>query len=137
MVLENSLLGSIEIEQEKIVTFERGIPGFPTEKQFVFYELPDTPFFVMQSVENELYFLTINPFAFFKDYQFDLPESAEHFLEIQEREQVAVYNIITAQEPFSKSTVNTQAPVIVNAANRKGMQLVLENVRFAIRQPLF
>jgi flagellar assembly factor FliW len=137
MVVENLLLGSIEIQQEKIVTFERGIPGFPEEKEFVFSALPDTPFFVMQSVKSELYFLTINPFEFFKEYQFDLPTSAEHFLDIQEREQVAVYNIVTAQEPFSKSTVNMQAPIIVNASNRKGLQFVLENVHFAIRQPLF
>jgi flagellar assembly factor FliW len=137
MVVENPLIENQPIQQEDIITFDKGIPGFEDEKEFVLTSIVDTPFFIMQSVKNDLHFYVMNPYEFFKEYQFDLSDAVVSHLGIKEREQVAVFNIVTVQDPFQKSTANMQAPVIINAANRKGMQVVLENVKFATRQPLF
>lgn len=137
MVVENPLVETQFNQQDKNISFDKGIPGFADEKEFVLTSLADTPFFKMQSVKNDLCFYVMNPFEFFKEYQFDLPDSVVSYLEIEEREQVAVYNIVTVQDPFQMSTANMQAPVIINASNRKGMQVVLDSAKFAIRQPLF
>jgi flagellar assembly factor FliW len=137
MKVESPLFGTVDVDSHKIIHFEKGIPGFLDEKEFVFLSFPETPFYVMQSTKNELYFFVINPFDFFKDYEFDIPEAIVEQLEIKEREKVVAYSIVTIKDPFDQSTANLQAPVIINAEGQTGIQLVLDTKKFNIRQPIF
>lgn len=131
------MFGEVEIEQNKIIQFPKGIPGFPEEQQFIFLEVPETPFHIMQSLEEKPYFFVINPFDFFKDYQFDIPDSIVEFLQIEKPEELAVYNIVTIHEDFSQSTANLQAPVLVNSRSMRGKQIVLNQSSYVVRQSIF
>ncbi|MEW9669526.1 flagellar assembly protein FliW [Ammoniphilus sp. 3BR4] len=137
MKIDSLLFGELEIDRDKIVTFERGIPGFPESKEYVFLELPDTPFFIMQSVSNELFFYVVNPYDFYQDYDVQLSDSVIETLRIEKPQDVLIYNIVTIPEDFQKATVNLKAPLVVNVTTRQGKQYILNEKHFGIRQPLF
>jgi len=137
MVIKTPYFGELEIDRDKIVHFEKGLPGFKEETQFVFLELPETPFFIMHSTQSELYFFVINPYLFFKDYDVTLANPVVDALDIKNQEDVVVYNIVTIKDDLNESTANLQAPIIVNAKNKKGKQVILNQTPYSIRQTIF
>jgi flagellar assembly factor FliW len=127
----------IEVEDSEVITFETGIPGFESEKEFVLLPIEDTVFSLLQSLsKKELAFITVNPFFFYPRYDINLPQQVIEQLAIKSPENVTVQSIVTATEPFNKSTMNLQAPVIINVETKKAKQIVLNDNRFNIRHPL-
>lgn len=133
--IQTQLFGEIEIEQEKIITFEQGLPGFEQARGFVFLPLEDSMFTIMQSADSELHFVTLNPFMVFPDYDFDLSQSDMDYLGINREKDILVYNIVVIHQEFGKSTVNMQAPIVLNLGTNKGKQIVLN--QYKMKQPLF
>lgn len=129
MKINTKYHGEIEIDENNIIHFRQGIPSFLEEKQF--YILPftdDTPFFIMQSVKTPgLAFVVVSPFEFFQDYSIKLSDSVIEQLEIEKQEDVAIFSILTIQEPFEKTTANLQGPIVINHAKKLGKQVILND----------
>ena len=128
-----------EVEVDEIFTFEKGIPGFVDEKRFVLLPLSDDEtFFVLQSVVTHgLAFILSSPFLFFMTYDFQLEEAAVEELGLESEKDVAVYSILTVQDPFEKTTANLQAPIIINLKNRKAKQVILHDEKYKTKHPIF
>ena len=80
--------GEIEIEEEKIITFSKGIPALEEEQEFVIipYE-EESPFVFLQSLNTaELAFLMTSPFVFFPEYQFEIDDDSIEVLGIEKEE---------------------------------------------------
>lgn len=139
MNIETKYHGEIRVIEKEIIHFAGGIPGFLTEKQFIILPLTDDGiFFTMQSVNTpELAFVITNPFLFHKDYDFTLEDSVVKQLGIEKPEDVEVYNILTLQDPFQQSTINLQAPVVINRKNKQAKQVILNNENYKTKHPLF
>ena len=139
MNIQTKYFGDITIDEKDIITFENGIPGFLDEKRFVILPLADAQiYFVMQSVNTpQLAFVVTNPILFYQDYDFTLDDPVVEQLEIQKPEDVRVFNILTLREPFEKTTVNLQAPIIINKKTNKSNQVILNNESYKTRHPLF
>ncbi|MCY8915682.1 flagellar assembly protein FliW [Bacillus atrophaeus] len=135
MFIKTKYHGQTNVKEEQMIVFESGLPGFSEEKQFVILPLSeDSPFVVLQSVVTEnLAFIVVSPFVFFKGYEFDLSESAAELLEIENIEDVEVMTILTMEEPFEKSTANLLAPIIVNRKNMLAKQVVLHNSSYTTK----
>jgi flagellar assembly factor FliW len=133
----SSLFGEVEYSEQEVYQFAHGLPGFPDHRKFILLKVEDSPFTVMHSLEEDLYFFLIDPFSLFPDYEFTLPEYVIEQLAVEKREDVVCYSIAVLRDPLSDSTANLVAPGVLNVANRKGMQVVLENTRYSIRQPIF
>jgi flagellar assembly factor FliW len=129
MIIETKYQGEIEIGSEEIINFERGIPGFEDEKNFVILPFAEeTPFYILQSTKtSELAFVMTEPFLYFKGYEVELSNELIEELAIEKENDVLVFSILTVQEPFEKTTVNLQAPIVVNRNHQKGKQVVLNN----------
>ncbi|ARW08476.1 flagellar assembly protein FliW [Bacillus atrophaeus] len=138
MFIKTKYHGQTNVKEEQMIVFESGLPGFSEEKQFVILPLSeDSPFVVLQSVVTEnLAFIVVSPFVFFKGYEFDLSESAAELLEIENIEDVEVMTILTMEEPFEKSTANLLAPIIVNRKNMLAKQVVLHNSSYTTKHPI-
>jgi flagellar assembly factor FliW len=131
--------GEIEINKEDVLYFEKGIPGFLDEKEFVILPLSDdNTFSVMQSVATPYVGLVVaSPFHFFQSYEFQLEDSVIEELDIKTEKDVMVYTILSVADPFEKTTANLQAPVIINSSNRKAKQVILNDENYKIKHPLF
>ncbi|MFC0477859.1 flagellar assembly protein FliW [Robertmurraya beringensis] len=138
MELRTKYHGTIEIDQSNYIYFSNGIPGFHEEIQFVILPLEeDETFYIMQSVNTPtLAFVMINPFAYYHNYDFILDESVVECLKIDALADVLVYSILTVQDPFKNTTVNLQAPVIINTKNNFGKQIILNNEKYLTRHKL-
>lgn len=137
MNIQTAFLGEVKIEESQIIRFDHGLPGFEEENKFTIIPLEESSVYqVLQSVQTpQIAFITVNPFAF-TNYSFDLDESTVHNLEIKSEEDVAILSIVTVKEPFSNSTVNLMAPIVINTRSHKAKQMILENSEFPIRHPL-
>jgi len=139
MKIRTKYHGEMTINEEDILHFEKGIPGFPNEMKFVLIPLTDDGLFqVLQSTVNEdIAFITTDPFFFKRDYDFIVDDAIVESLGIQQEKDVKVVVIITPQEPFNQSTANLQAPVVMNKNNNKARQVILNNTNYLTKHPLF
>lgn len=135
MIIETKYHGQVELNREDIWTFSQGIPGFAEEKSFTLLAFPDNDlFFVLQSVNTPaLGFVVANPFAFVSEYDIQLDEATIETLGLQRAEEAAVYAILTVREPFSETTANLQAPIIMNTKNKRAKQAILNDSRYQTR----
>ncbi|MBG9548638.1 flagellar assembly protein FliW [Cytobacillus firmus] len=139
MNIQTKYHGETEINPENIITFADGIPSFEDEKKFILLELgEDSAYFVLQStVTPAVAFLVTSPFTFFPDYQIELSDSAIEKLKIENKEDVAVFGILTVKEPFDQTTINLKGPVIINSKQKLGKQIVLNEGDYHTRHELF
>lgn len=139
MLVKTKYHDELEINKEDVLNFEKGIPGFQDEKEFAILPLSDDgAFSVMQSVATPpLAFVVASPFTFFKDYDFNLEDSVVEELSLESEKNVAVFSILTVQDPFEKTTANLQGPVIINTSNKKAKQVILNNESYKTNHPIF
>lgn len=136
MLLKTKHFGEIEIDENKIVTFKDGIPGFDGLKRFiVLYSGDETsPFRWLQCVDDgQIAFAVINPFIIVGDYDIDIPEEAASNLNIESLEDIMVLSIVVVPEDPNKMTMNLKAPIIINTKNNRGMQVVLDTDMYSVR----
>jgi flagellar assembly factor FliW len=136
MVLKTRYFGELEISEEQVINFKHGIPGFENVKRFVLIDsdVEDSPFKWMQGVdEPRPAFVIVDPFVIRKDYEIRLDDEVLNELEIKSPSDVSVFCIVVVPDDISKMTVNLQAPVVINCANRRGRQLILDTDRYGVR----
>lgn len=138
MYVTTSHFGEIEISEEDILVFNQGIPGFEDIKSYVLIQVDEgIPFMYLQAIEDSaISFIVTNPFLFFPDYDFQLPEAAGDELGIHSVEQVEVWSIITLNEQMTQATANLLAPIIINKAGRLGKQVVLHDSGYQVRHQI-
>ncbi len=139
MIIESTRFGEVEVAEEQLFSFPYGIPGFPDEKTFAY--LPhdsESPFFFLQStMEANLTFLLVDPFAFFKDYEFVIEDEIAKELDLSQENPPQVFLIANAKERLADMTVNLLAPIVMNGVNRTGRQVILDKPEYSIRHKLF
>jgi flagellar assembly factor FliW len=138
-MIQTKYHGEIEMNKEDVFHFEKGIPGFLDEKEFIILPLSDDgSFSVMQSVATPyVAFVVASPFQFFQEYDFQLEDSIVEELDLKSEKEVMVYSILTVADPFEKTTANLQAPVIINTMNRKAKQVILNNGNYKTKHSIF
>ncbi|WP_214711601.1 MULTISPECIES: flagellar assembly protein FliW [unclassified Exiguobacterium] len=137
MFIETDYFGKIEVNEEETISFVSEIPGFPDSKTFTLIPYGDElPFWSLQSLEDPACaFVVTNPFWHKPDYAFELTDGAKEQLGIDEAEHVSVYAIVTLREPFDDSTLNLKAPIVIETKERRGKQVILDDV-YPARFPL-
>ncbi|MFF2178505.1 flagellar assembly protein FliW [Lysinibacillus sp. NPDC058147] len=139
MKIATKFLGEIEIVEEDILTFEQGLLGLEDYKKFVLLPIDaNLPLVLLQSVDQmEIGFVIAYPFAFKKDYSFEISDEDHNQLQIEKEEDVLTYTIVTMKETFEDSTINLLAPIIINIDKNLGKQVVLEdNKSYPLRYPM-
>lgn len=132
--------GKIEIDEESIIEFPNGIPGFEDRKKYVLINNPDeeNPFQWLQSVDNsDLAFVVINPFLVKFDYDIVLPESAIEILKIEDEKDIALYTIVVVPENIEEMTTNLSGPIVINVKERLGKQIALDDSRYSTKHYIF
>ncbi|MBU8881184.1 flagellar assembly protein FliW [Bacillus sp. FJAT-29790] len=138
MKIQTKYHGEVQIEESKIIHFHQGIPSFLEEQQFYILPFADEgPFLIMQSVQTPaLAFVIVSPFDFFKDYTAKLSDQVIETLQIENQEDIALFVILTVQEPFQKTTANLQGPIVINDAKKLGKQVILSDSSYKTKHLL-
>ncbi|WP_394218436.1 flagellar assembly protein FliW [Halobacillus trueperi] len=135
MKIETKYFGAMEIEKKDCIEFPAGLPGFESYHSFVLLPVDELgTYFALQSVkEAGISLIVTNPYQFYKDYEFDIDEED---LGIERPEDVAVYNVVTLRDPFENSTLNLQAPIVMNMGEGTAKQLILNQPEYKTKHPL-
>ena len=129
MKLKTPYLGEVEYNLDEIIIFDKGLYGFEGKQEFILVNLedPDFPFNWLQSIDDEdLSFVLTSPFLFVNNYEFDLSDILIEELEIKNHEDVLILTTVVLDENLEKSTMNLQAPIVINRNTNKGRQIILE-----------
>jgi len=136
MIMETKHFGQIEINEENIIYFEEGIPGFDDIHEYgiIRSEEPESPFSWIQALDDPgLAFALVDPFAVKKDYDFELKAEYARALEIEDINQVVVFAVVVVPVDTAKISMNLKAPIIVNIRNKKAAQIILESDKYTVR----
>lgn len=131
--------GIIQYEENEVVNFEKGIPGFESLKKYVIKEVGlDSPFSILQSIEDKgIGFVIISPFMINDSYEIKLSEEVIENLNIEEEKDVALYALVTLNENIQNITANLKAPLVININNKKGEQYILDKDKYKIKTKVF
>lgn len=126
MKIETARFGSIEVSEEELLRFPRGLLAFESVHEYVL--LPhgeESPFFFLQAVsEPELAFVVTSPLWLRPGYRVDVYREDLEELEIREDDPVSVLAIVTVPRDGGEITVNLLAPIVINRRSRLGKQVV-------------
>jgi len=136
MDIETTRFGRLSVEDERIITFPGGLLGFPDHTRFALIQTgEENYFFWLQSVdEPSLAFVVTDPSIFFKDYEVPIREEAEQELQLTDHSFAQLFVICNKVGDWL--TGNLLGPLVVNAQNRTGQQVVLTEKKWTTRQPL-
>lgn len=141
MKIQTTRFGELEIADSSVITFNKGIPGFEESKKYVLIPADDkgeSPFFFLQSIDREeVNFFLVDPFSFFEEYDIKLKDQMVEKLELENPTDAIVLTTVTAKGEIKDATTNLKAPLVINNSKQLGMQIVLDNKDYLIKQPLF
>ena len=120
------------------ILFEKGIPGFEDYKYFNVNIIKDNEKFysIVSKEDDNIGFISISPFEIKKDYEIDLDDEFVKELDIKSEKDVLVLCLITLGKTLKDSTANLKAPIIINIKNNRGRQLILQDDKYKIKEPL-
>lgn len=136
MEIQTKFFGKIDIKEEDIIVFPKGILGFEDKTKYIIINAAEEeiPFQYLQSVEDEnLSFTIMNPFIFKKDYEFDIPKAVQELLQVKKVNDIVIYNIIVVPKDVNKMTANLAAPVIINTKTKLAKQMIIESSNYPVK----
>lgn len=143
MLVKTRFFGEVDIEDEKILTFDNGIMGFEDMKRWtLIYDIEkgsEGPISWFQSLDMaELALPVINPYTVTAEYE---PVVEDELLkplgEFKDEELVTFLTITIPSEDPSKTTANFRAPILINPVNRKGIQVIVNNEDYPIKFSIY
>ncbi|MZQ85780.1 flagellar assembly protein FliW [Paenibacillus sp. 5J-6] len=116
-----------QVLNETVVGFRGSILGLEEYDDFSITLIEENSAYAyLQSLQDEsIGFLVVAPFVFFPGYTFELDEKTKALLDLKSNEEVVVFNTVTIREPFTESTANLLAPLVINTRNGMARQVVL------------
>ncbi|MBS1792359.1 MAG: flagellar assembly protein FliW [Acidobacteria bacterium] len=120
-----------EYHDEEIIDFNEGLIGLPEMRHAVLIPLPDyRPFCWLASMDDEkTRFIVVNPYEIFDDY------SPAEYAILNESE-TDVLAIVKIHSDWHKTTINLRAPIFINRASNRGVQLVLTESPYRLSESL-
>ncbi|MFD2629166.1 flagellar assembly protein FliW [Oceanobacillus kapialis] len=138
MRIQTKYLGEVEVDEQQLIHFATGIPGFINEKRFMLMNLADNPTFsILQSVDTkDVAFVVTSPHNIYPDYMLKLDETILANLQIESESDVLLFSIVTLKNPFQKSTLNLKAPLVINSRNKRGKQYIVAVDDYSTTAPI-
>lgn len=136
MIVSTSRFGEVEVDDQRIITFPKGLLGFPRYKRYVLIEQGQDSYFLwLQSLETpDLAFVVTDPSLFVSSYKVPIrPEQMED-LGMASLDEAQVLVIVNKRG--NVLTGNLQGPLVIHVGLRSGEQMVLSDRRFTTRVPL-
>jgi flagellar assembly factor FliW len=135
MQIETTRFGTIDFPDEQVIEFEQGLIGFYDEHQFVVINHGASELIAwLQSVTTPALALPVVSAHAFSGYP-DVPveECASRSGMGGAKDDFAMVAVLSAQSG-QPATVNLLAPIVIDANQRRGAQIILDNTRFSARE---
>ena len=127
------LFGTIDVADEKIITMERGMIGFPNLTHFALIfdeEKKDKKFKIMwlQSMDDgDVAFPVADPIQIKEDYKPLVNEEIIAPLGEMTEENTYILVTVTVPKRVEDFSINLKAPIVINMDTNKGAQIITED----------
>ncbi len=140
MRIRTKLLGEIEVEEDKKITFANGIVGFPELKYFLLIHDSETNGGIrwLQSVQEPAFAMpVIDPLSIMPDYNPGIEEELLLPLNIADERDMLVLVTITVPKELEKMSVNLRAPFVINGETRRASQVIVDEESYEVKYPIY
>ncbi len=136
MEVRTTRFGSVQIGEDKIISFPKGLLGFSTCTRFCLLKPSDDACFQwLQSLEDPaLAFVVTDPLLFVPD--FSVPIRPEQMVELKLAKVDDAKVMVIVNKVEQTLTGNLQGPLVINVESRVAEQFVLAEKRWTTRHPL-
>ncbi len=139
MDIQTTRFGTITVQDDKIITFPKGILGFSQNKRFILFPHTEgSPFYWLQSMDDgTIAFVVMSPQLVKPDYVLNIEESVLKELSADETKEVEVMCIVTIphNQP-DKMTINLLGPILINVTKRHAVQIIYPDEQYSHRHPI-
>jgi flagellar assembly factor FliW len=138
MLIHTVNFGSLDIPEDKVITFKEGLPGFPQIHRFAILEIEELkPFQYLHALDDPpISLFIINPFLVDQSYEFKLTDLDMEDVSSKNSKELAVFAVATIPEDPNEATLNLMAPIVINERDRFGKQVILHESKYSVRHPL-
>ena len=141
MQILTKIFGEITIDDDKIIQFPNGIIGFPNLTDFTLVHDEDKgtdSIHWLQSIQEPAFAMPVmDPLIVCPDYN---PEVDDELLGIIGEivpEELLVLVTVTVPKDLTKMSVNLKGPIIINAAEKKALQVIVEGDEYQVKFPIY
>lgn len=142
MKINTRIFGEIEVADDKVLTFDNGIIGFPELKHFTLLHDEEKGTGVgirfLQSVEEPTFALPVmDPLLVKTDYDPQVNDELLAGLGELTPENILVLVTVTVPADLTQMTVNLQGPFVINVDERKACQIIAEGNEYPVKFPIY
>ena len=141
MQILTKIFGEITIDDDKIIQFPNGIIGFPDLTEFTLVhdeEKSAESIHWLQSLQEPAFAMPVmDPLIVCPDYN---PEADDELLDILGKivpEELLVLVTVTVPKDLTQMSVNLKGPIVVNAAEKKALQIIVEGDDYQVKFPIY
>lgn len=137
-IIETTRFGEFTVNDEDIIHFPKGIPGFEAHKKWALAGEDDSPIKWLQSMaDGDVALPVVIPQIIKTNYNARLPEGEIAVLEASEVEDMALLIVLSIPPaaPWDM-TANLRAPIVINHKKRIACQVIAENEEYGVRAPV-
>ncbi|MBR56527.1 MAG: flagellar assembly protein FliW [Myxococcales bacterium] len=144
MIVNTTRFGQLTIDEEKVINFPFGIPGFPELQEWCILT-PDGQLGVswLQAVKDpDVALLVADPDSLFPEYNAEIDErdlgpiGVSISADSPEVPDLVMRVVLTVDRNNSVVTANLRAPIVFNIGTRQAIQVALRRGDYSVRETL-
>lgn len=141
MTIMTKVFGEITIDDDRIITFSKGIVGFPELTEFAL--LHDSEKGVdsihwLQSLQEPAFAMPVmDPLRVCPDYNPEVDDEILKNLGELDPDDMLVLVTMTVPKEVEKMSVNLKGPIIMNATQKTAIQVIVEGDEYPVKFPIY
>ncbi|MDD6810726.1 MAG: flagellar assembly protein FliW [Lachnospiraceae bacterium] len=141
MKVTTKVFGEITIDDDKIITFPQGIVGFPELTQFALLhdsEKGTDTIHWLQSLQEPAFAMPVmDPLLVSPEYNPEVDDELLKQLGDLTPEEMLVLVTVTVPKDLTKMSVNLKGPIVINAAEKKAIQVIVDGDEYQVKFPIY
>jgi flagellar assembly factor FliW len=138
MQIDTTRFGRIEIADDAVITFPRGLYGLDGLHAYCLLgHDAHGGFHWLQAADDPAIAMVVtDPFQFFPDYQAEIPDAAAELLRAGSASDVAIFTPLTIAAAENRVYTNLLGPLVINHHAGIGLQIIQDPTRYSTRHLL-
>ncbi len=142
MKINTKIFGEIEVADDKIITFENGIIGFPELRRFTLLHDEErgtgAGIRFLQSLEEPAFAMPVmDPLLVKPDYNPEVDDELLVSAGNLTADNILVLVTVTVPSDLTKMTVNLQGPLVINVEEHKACQVIIDGGAYPVKFPVY
>ena len=134
MITIQTEFGEMEVSEQDILKFEKGLYGFESVMEYVLLsEEEDSHILLLQPIQGQVpSFVVIDPYAVYPQYAPQMSQEDKNLF-AGSLDDLRFLLIAALKDDPMESSVNLKSPIAINSKTKQAAQVILDNADYPIR----